>query len=265
MSELFENFPEVGDLDKPKLVFFFDEAHLLFRDASKELIQKVEQVVRLIRSKGIGIYFVTQSPTDIPDIVLSQLGNRIQHALRAYTPTDQKAVKAAAASFRTNPNLDVAKTIQELAVGEALVSTLDETGAPTPVARTKVRPPNSQVGPLLLATRRQMIDASDLKEYYEKEVDPESASEILNARAQAVAAEEQRQEGAEAQAKADAKAARTRASAPSPSPRARSPGGGSRTTPIERQTGRVASGVLNTVARELMRGILGTGAPRRRR
>ena len=143
MSELWEELPEVGDLDKPKLVFFFDEAHLLFRDAPKELINKVEQVVRLIRSKGVGIYFVTQSPADIPEIVLSQLGNRFQHALRAYTPTDQKAVRAAAQAFRANANVDVAKEIQELGVGEALVSTLDEKGAPTPVARTKVRPPNS--------------------------------------------------------------------------------------------------------------------------
>ncbi|MEJ0059249.1 MAG: helicase HerA-like domain-containing protein [Terricaulis sp.] len=140
MSELWEELPEVGDPDKPKLVFFFDEAHLLFRDAPKELIQRVEQVVRLIRSKGVGIYFVTQSPTDVPDMVLSQLGNRVQHALRAYTPTDQKAVRAAAASFRANPDVDVAKEIQELGVGEALVSTLDEKGAPTPVARTKIRP-----------------------------------------------------------------------------------------------------------------------------
>ena len=266
MSELWEELPEVGDPDKPKLVFFFDEAHLLFRDASKELIQKVEQVVRLIRSKGVGIYFVTQSPTDIPDIVLSQLGNRIQHALRAYTPADQKAVKAAAASFRANPNLDVTKTIQELAVGEALVSTLDASGAPTPVARTKVRPPNSQVGPLLLATRQQMIAASDLGPAYAKEIDRESAHEILGARAQAAAAEEQRQADAEAQAKAEAKAARaprsTGGAARAPAaPRAPS----TRSTPLERQTGRVASGVLNTVARELMRGILGTGAPRRRR
>ena len=265
LSELWETLPEAGDLDKPKMVFFFDEAHLLFKDAEKALLDRVEQVARLIRSKGVGIYFVTQSPTDVPDAVLAQLGNRVQHALRAYTPADQKAVKAAAASFRANPNLDVTKTIQELAVGEALVSTLDASGAPTPVARTKVRPPNSQVGPLLLATRQQMIAASDLGAAYAKEIDRESAHEILSGRAQAAAAEEQRQADAEAQAKADAKAAR----AP------RSTGGGrapaaprqssSRTTPLERQTGRVASGVLNTVARELMRGILGTGAPRRRR
>ncbi len=171
MSELWEELPEVGDLDKPKLVFFFDEAHLLFRDAPKELINKVEQVVRLIRSKGVGIYFVTQSPADIPEIVLAQLGNRFQHALRAYTPTDQKAVRAAAQSFRANENVDVAKEIQELNVGEALVSTLDAKGAPTPVARTKVRPPNSQVGPILPAQREALMNANTAGRVYEKAVD----------------------------------------------------------------------------------------------
>ncbi|MBS0386575.1 MAG: DUF853 family protein [Proteobacteria bacterium] len=256
MSELWEELPEVGDPDKPKLVFFFDEAHLLFRDATKELIQKVEQVVRLIRSKGVGIYFVTQSPTDIPDIVLSQLGNRIQHALRAYTPADQKAVKAAAASFRTNPNLDVAKTIQELAVGEALVSTLDESGAPTPVARTKVRPPNSQVGTLLLATRQQMIADCDLGSAYKQEIDRESAYEILSGRAQAAASAAAAEAEQQAQAKAAAKAARSASPA---APRARA----QPVTPVERVGARVATGVVNTLARELMRGILGT--PRRRR
>ncbi len=262
MSELWEELPEVGDPDKPKLVFFFDEAHLLFRDATKELIQKVEQVVRLIRSKGVGIYFVTQSPTDIPDIVLSQLGNRIQHALRAYTPADQKAVKAAAASFRANPGLDVVKTIQELGVGEALVSTLDETGAPTPVARTKVRPPNSQVGTLLLASRQQMIATSDLGPAYETEIDRESAFEILSKRAQAAASAAAAEAQQEAEAKAAAKAARApRATASTPSAPARARA--QPVTPIERAGTRVATGVVNTLARELMRGILGT--PRRRR
>jgi DNA helicase HerA-like ATPase len=263
MSELWEELPEVGDPDKPKLVFFFDEAHLLFRDASKELIQKVEQVVRLIRSKGVGIYFVTQSPTDIPDIVLSQLGNRVQHALRAYTPQDQKAVKAAAASFRANANLDVVKTIQELGVGEALVSTLDETGAPTPVARTKVRPPNSQVGPLLLATRQQMIADCDLGPAYKQEIDRESAFEILSKRAEAATAAANAEAAQAAEAKAAAKAARAPRAAPSaPAPRAARPRA-QPITPVERAGTRVATGVVNTLARELMRGILGT--PRRRR
>src|SRR5262249_26619797 len=253
---------EVGDLEKLKLVFFFDEAHLLFRDASKELIQKVEQVVRLIRSKGVGIYFVTQSPTDIPDIVLSQLGNRVQHALRAYTPADQKAVKAAAASFRANPNLDVIKTIQELAVGEALVSTLDESGAPTPVARTKVRPPNSQVGALLLATRQQMIAACDLGPAYAQTIDRESAYEILGARAKAAADADA---AAEAQAAADKAAAKAAKQSRAPAPRAARPPPAPKPSPVVVQAEKVGGTLLNTVARELMRGILGTGSPRRRR
>ncbi len=193
MSELWEELPEVGDLDKPKLVFFFDEAHLLFRDAPKELVSKVEQVVRLIRSKGVGIYFVTQSPTDVPDIVLSQLGNRFQHALRAYTPQDQRAVRAAAQSFRANENVDVAVEIQELNVGEALVSTLDAKGAPTPVARTKIRAPNSHVGPILLAERQALMRANASGRAYEKAVDRESAHEILTSRLERASREEERE------------------------------------------------------------------------
>lgn len=260
MSELWEELPEVGDADKPKLVFFFDEAHLLFRDAPKELLTRVEQVVRLIRSKGVGIYFVTQSPTDVPDLVLSQLGNRFQHALRAYTPSDQKAVRAAAQSFRTNANVDVAKEIQEMGVGEALVSTLDAKGAPTVVARTKVRPPNGQVGPVLPAARDQIIAASALRKKYEKAIDRESASEILNARMARAAAEEEREADRAAREKAQ------RAPAPrSSGGTTRRSSGGARTTAVERQTGRVASGVFNTIVRELMRGILGTPSRRRRR
>jgi DNA helicase HerA-like ATPase len=255
LSELWEELPEVGDADKPKLVFFFDEAHLLFRDAPKELLTRVEQVVRLIRSKGVGIYFVTQSPTDVPDLVLSQLGNRFQHALRAYTPSDQKAVRAAAQSFRTNANVDVAKEIQEMGVGEALVSTLDAKGAPTVVARTKVRPPNGQVGPVLPAMRDQIIAASTLRKKYEKAIDRESASEILNARMARAAAEEEREAERAAREKAQKPTSRSTGAT-------RRTTGGSRTTAVERQTGRVASGVFNTIVRELMRGILGT--PRRR-
>jgi DNA helicase HerA-like ATPase len=264
MSELWEELPEVGDQDKPKLVFFFDEAHLLFRDAPKELINKVEQVVRLIRSKGVGIYFVTQSPTDIPEIVLSQLGNRFQHALRAYTPTDQKAVRAAAQSFRANENVDVAKEIQELGVGEALASTLDEKGAPTPVARTKIRPPNGHVGPILLAERQALMRANTAGRAYEKAIDRESAHEILSERATQAAEAVAREEEREAREKEAARASRSsgsRSSGRSTSAPRRT--GGSRTTAVERQTGRVASGVFNTIVRELMRGILGT--PRRRR
>jgi uncharacterized protein len=251
MSELWETLPEVGDLDKPKLVFFFDEAHLLFRDAPKELLTRVEQVVRLIRSKGVGVYFVTQSPTDVPDMVLSQLGNRFQHALRAYTPGDQKAVRAAAQSFRANANIDVAKEIQEMHVGEALVSTLDETGAPTIVARTKIRPPNSQVGPLLLATRQAMIAKSSVRKKYEKTIDRESAHEILTRRLEQAAREEEREAERAAKEKTPTRGTARRS--------------GSRSTAVERQTGRVATGVFSTIVRELMRGILGTPSRRRRR
>ncbi len=267
MSELWEELPEVGDLDKPKLVFFFDEAHLLFRDAPKELVNKVEQVVRLIRSKGVGIYFVTQSPTDIPELILSQLGNRFQHALRAYTPTDQKAVRAAAQSFRANANVDVAKEIQELNVGEALVSTLDEKGAPTPVARTKIRAPNSHVGPILLAERQALMRANTAGRAYEKATDRESAHEILSRRAAQLAAAEAREEERAAREKEEARASRAggRSSGARANGTRRSSGGGSRTTAIERQGGRVASGVMNTIVRELMRGILGTPSRGRRR
>ncbi len=257
MSELWEELPEVGDQDKPKLVFFFDEAHLLFRDASKELVNKVEQVVRLIRSKGVGIYFVTQSPADIPEVVLAQLGNRFQHALRAYTPSDQKAVRAAAQSFRANENVDVAKEIQELGVGEALVSTLDEKGAPTPVARTKIRPPNSHVGPILLTERQALMRANAAGRAYEKAVDRESAHEVLSRRAEQLAQQEAREEERQAREKEAARSARNSGGG------RRS--GGSRTTAVERQTGRVASGVFNTIVREIMRGILGTPSRRRRR
>ena len=155
LSELFEQLPEVGDPEKPTLIFFFDEAHLLFKDVPKALEDKIEQVVRLIRSKGVGIYFVTQNPLDVPETVLGQLGNRVQHALRAFTPKDQKAVKAAAETFRANPKLDVEKAITELAVGEALVSVLDEKGAPTVVERALIYPPRSRLVPLTPEERRQ--------------------------------------------------------------------------------------------------------------
>ena len=183
LSELFENLPEVGDPEKPKLVFFFDEAHLLFNDAPKELLERIEQVVRLVRSKGVGVYFVTQNPLDVPQTVLGQLGNRVQHALRAYTPRDQQAVKAAATTFRANPKLDVEKVIGELAVGEALVSFLDEKGRPTVVERAFVIPPASRLGPLSAEERKKLIAASLVAGHYEKEVDRESAHEKLAARA----------------------------------------------------------------------------------
>jgi len=189
LSELFENLPEVGDLDKPKLVFFFDEAHLLFTDAPDALLSKIEQVVRLIRSKGVGIYFVSQNPLDIPDMVLGQLGNRVQHALRAFTPRDQKAVKSAAETFRPNPEVDVEASITELGVGEALISLLDEKGRPTPVERAFVCPPASRLGPATDDERQQTIRSSLLYGHYEKQVDRESAYEQLKSRAAQTATE----------------------------------------------------------------------------
>ncbi|HVL74957.1 MAG TPA: DUF853 domain-containing protein [Noviherbaspirillum sp.] len=182
LSELFELLPEVGDVDKPKLVFFFDEAHLLFNEAPKPLLQKIEQVVRLIRSKGVGVYFVTQNPLDIPDTVLGQLGNRVQHALRAFTPRDQKAVQAAAQTFRQNPALDTAKAITELAVGEALVSFLDAKGAPQIVERAFIVPPASRIGPLTDAERREVMAASLVAGVYDQPEDRKSAYEHLKER-----------------------------------------------------------------------------------
>lgn len=188
LSELYERLPEVGDADKPRLAFFFDEAHLLFEDAPAALLQKIEQVVRLVRSKGVGVYFVTQNPLDVPDIILGQLGNRIQHALRAFTPRDQKAVRAAADTFRSNPKLDVSKAITELEVGEALVSFLDEKGAPGVVERAFVIPPHSQIGAITPGQRQAIIGSSLIAGQYEKTVDRESAYEKLKARAETKAA-----------------------------------------------------------------------------
>jgi len=182
LTELFKQLPEVGDSEKPKLVFFFDEAHLLFDDAPEVLLEKFEQVVRLIRSKGVGVYFVTQNPADIPDSVLGQCGNRVQHALRAYTPKDRKALKVAAESFRTNPDLDTVEVIAALGVGEALVSTLDLKGAPTVVQQTLLMPPHSQFGPIPAEDREALFKASEIGEKYNESVDRKSAYEILKAR-----------------------------------------------------------------------------------
>jgi len=188
LTELFEKLPEAGDPDKPKLVFFFDEAHLLFTDLPKVIQDKVQQVVRLIRSKGVGIYFVTQNPIDVPDEVLGQLGNRVQHALRAFTPRDQKAVKAAAQTFRANPKINIETTITELGVGEALVSFLDEKGTPNVVERALICPPHSQIGPITPEQRKQIMASSIVAGVYEDAVDRESAYELLQARAAVVAA-----------------------------------------------------------------------------
>jgi hypothetical protein len=247
LSELFEQLPEVGDVEKPKLVFFFDEAHLLFSDAPPNLLQKIEQVVRLVRSKGVGVYFISQNPLDIPDIVLGQLGNRVQHALRAYTPRDQKAVRAAAQTFRQNPKLDVEKAITELGVGEALVSFLDAKGTPGVVERAFILPPRSQIGPITPEQRRALIANSLVAGYYEKTIDRESAYEVLAKRF----AEDQRQQAVQEQEKLTARAPARRSE--------------SMFEAVAKSTLRA---VGSQVGRELVRGVLGGllgGTTRRRR
>jgi len=198
LSELFENLPEVGDVDKPRFAFFFDEAHLLFNDAPKALLEKVEQVVRLIRSKGVGVFFVTQNPLDVPESVLGQLGNRVQHALRAFTPKDQKAVRTAAQTFRANPALDTATVITELGVGEALVSVLQDGGVPSVVERTLLSPPRSHMGAITAGERRVAVNSSPLAGRYDKAVDRESAHELLRERAEKAAKRAEKHDAAEA-------------------------------------------------------------------
>ncbi len=255
LSELFEQLPEIGDPEKPRLVFFFDEAHLLFRDAPKALLEKVEQVVRLIRSKGVGVYFVTQNPADIPDSVLAQLGNRVQHALRAYTPSEQRGLRAAAQSFRSNPAFDTAKAIQALGVGEALVSTLDEKGAPTVVAQTRIRPPDSRLGPATDAERAALMASSPVRGTYDTAINRESAEEILKARkAQVERIEAETREAAEAEkvrARAEKEAARS-------APRAPARRSSNRQTPMEALTKSVLRTAGSTLTRELLRGVLGS-------
>ena len=250
MSELFEQLPEMGDPEKPRLVFFFDEAHLLFKDAPKPLLEKVEQVVRLIRSKGVGVYFITQNPADIPDSVLAQLGNRVQHALRAYTPSDQRGLKAASQSFRVNPAFDTAEAIQALGTGEALVSTLDEKGAPRVVARTLIRPPDSRLGPATDAERAAVMAASPVKGVYDTVIDRESAEEVLAARHAATEAQA-------APAKAPAPKGRAPA-APKPAPAPKAPRKSNRQTPMEALTKSVLRTAGSTITRELLRGVLGS-------
>ncbi|MBD8678422.1 helicase HerA-like domain-containing protein [Sphingomonas sp. CFBP 13720] len=215
LSEMFETMPEIGDPDKPRLVFFFDEAHLLFDDASGALVDKVEQVVRLIRSKGVGIYFVTQNPIDIPDAIAAQLGNRVQHALRAFTPKEARAVRAAAETFRPNPAIDVAQVITELKTGEALVSVLQADGSPSPVERVLIRPPRSRVGPVTPAERGVLIDTDMVGDRYDVAIDRESAEELLGAKAgeaaaaaAATRAQAEDEKAAALQARQDARAAR---------------------------------------------------------
>ncbi|WP_186394204.1 helicase HerA-like domain-containing protein [Stappia sp. TSB10GB4] len=284
LSELFEELPEIGDPEKPKLVFFFDEAHLLFSEAPKALLEKVERVVRLIRSKGVGVYFVTQNPLDVPDTVLAQLGNRVQHALRAYTPREQKAVKAAAQTFRPNPDLDTERTIMELGVGEALVSMLEGKGVPSIVQRTLIRPPSSRLGVLSAEERAEMLKASPLAGVYDETIDRHSAFEMLQQRAEESVMLEERQRMREEQeaARRGGVPRRTRSGfeipdfdrAPRPMPQApepvRTP---SRTTsrppatrPTRSRTDSVADAAVKSVVRSLgsalgralARGVLGS-------
>jgi DNA helicase HerA-like ATPase len=267
MSELFERLPEVGDLEKPRLVFFFDEAHLLFADAPQVLLEKIEQVVRLIRSKGVGIYFVTQNPLDIPDVILGQLGNRVQHALRAFTPRDQKAVRSAAETFRQNPKIDVETAITQLGTGEALVSFLDERGQPGIVERAVVLPPHGRIGSIAPPERQAVVQGSLVFGHYERAVDRESAYELLKARARQ--AEVAAQAQAQAQAEAEAQARRTPYGYPPPpgrSPRPhpdypaapRRPAGRSRDTLMEAMAKSAARSVGSSLGRQILRGVLGS-------
>jgi hypothetical protein len=239
LSELFEELPEAGDLDRPRLVFFFDEAHLLFDDAPKALIDKVEQVVKLVRSKGVGVYFVTQNPADVPEAVLAQLGNRVQHALRAYTPREQKAVKAAAQSFRPNPAFDTEEAITALGTGEALVSVLEDKGIPSVVGRTMIRPPSGQLGPLSPEQRREVMSRSPVGGLYDTVMDRDSAFEVLARRAQERELDEERM-------KADAPVRRS-----------------TRQTPAEAAMTSFARSVANQLGRSLVRGMLGSLSRRR--
>lgn len=259
LSELFEELPEIGDPEKPKLVFFFDEAHLLFDEAPDILIERVEQVVRLIRSKGIGVYFVTQNPLDVPDRVLSQLGNRIQHALRAYTPREQKAVKTAADTFRPNPEFDCYEAITQLGVGEALVSTLGEKGIPSVVERTLIRPPSSRLGPLEQAERKEFIKQSPVLGLYDEAVNRESAYEMLKERAERElkAEEEARAKRQDRDDDDDDRKYRKRSSKKKSSSRSRSRSRSSRSTG-DMILDSVKRGITSQLGRALIRGILGS-------
>jgi DNA helicase HerA-like ATPase len=265
LSELFEILPEIGDPDKPKLVFFFDEAHLLFDDAPKALLDKIEQVVRLIRSKGVGIYFITQNPIDIPEDVAGQLGNRVQHALRAFTPKDAKAVRSAAETFRANPDVDVATAITELKVGEALVSVLQEDGSPSPVERTLIRAPGTRVGPLAPNERAILITTDAVGDKYDTLIDRESAEEMLAAKAdEAVAAAAEAQADSEAdkaaaaQAKEQARLAkdaeRTRLATERAQATATSPWGKMATSAARSASSSLGRQVANEIGREIFGG-----------
>jgi len=250
LSELFETLPEVGDADKPKFVMFFDEAHLLFDDAPRVLVDKIEQVVRLIRSKGVGIYFISQSPLDIPEEILGQLGLKIQHALRAFTPKDQKAVRTVANTFRENPNINTGDVITELGVGEALVSTLNSDGIPTQVEQILIRPPESRIGPMNKAERTEQIGRSPFKGRYDKSLDRESAYEMLKQRAEQNAAQEEQiekeelaREAAERKEKATKRATSRRSN---------------RQTPTEAFVKSAARAIGSQLGRRVLRGIMGS-------
>jgi DNA helicase HerA-like ATPase len=259
LSELFERLPEAGDLPKPKLVFFFDEAHLLFTDAPPALLTKIEQVVRLIRSKGVGVYFVTQNPVDIPDTVLGQLGNKVQHALRAFTPREQKAVTAMAETFRPNPEVDVEKAVTDLGVGEALLSVLEADGSPSMVQRAFIVPPHGHIGAIAPEQRQQVMTASLVAGHYEQVIDRESAEEVLLARAQAAA--DAADQAAAAAGKAAAAEAATR---PAPRPRTapapkKSSGGGYQRQSMAEALGKsVIRAAGSEAGRRLARGLLGS-------
>src|SRR5690606_27703054 len=260
LSELFEELPEVGDPEKPKLVFFFDEAHLLFDDAPKALVDKVEQVVKLIRSKGVGVYFVTQNPMDIPESVLAQLSNRVQHALRAYTPREQKAVRTAADTFRPNPAFSTAEVITQLGIGEALVSVLEDKGVPSMVGRTLIRPPSAQVGPINPAERESIMADSPVGMLYDDVIDRESAFEILQKRAREKQLEEERAKYQAEREKEIERLAKERAKAE----KAAAPRRSTRQTPAEAAATSFARTMANTLGKEIMRGILGGLTGKRR-
>ncbi len=240
LSELFETMPEVGDAEKPKLVLFFDEAHLLFEQAPRVLVDKIEQIVRLIRSKGVGVYFISQSPLDVPEDILGQLGLKIQHALRAYTPKDKKVIKAVAETFRENPDIDAEAVIKELQTGEALVSVLNKDGSPTPVERVLIRPPESQMGPLTDEERKETISRSPFKGRYDEDLDRESAYEILKKRAEQAAVEEQEE-----------KSTKNRKSSVSRSSRGRQSAG-------EAMLKSAARSIGSQIGRQIVRGLLGS-------
>lgn len=243
LSELFEQLPEVGDADKPRFVLFFDEAHLLFKDTPKTLVDRIEQVVRLIRSKGVGVYFITQSPLDVPEAILGQLGNRVQHALRAFTPKDQQAVRTAAQTFRSNPMLDTEAAITELGVGEALVSVLDSKGVPTPVERVLIRPPASQMGPISAQERSTLVQRSVLAGVFDQALDRESAYEILQAQAERALSDETVVTRRQSEARERRRPAAER----------------SVVADMVRQAGRSAMRAFGTqLGRQIMRGLLGS-------